>query len=127
MPVMANVKLSTGRPIVNHPHYEDAGLRNRTLKVYSLFSRKPLREVYDALKEMGVNYYIFQPNWCDPRASKSECSYRAMWDLHDPANRKRESLCDLILDVLNGRRLEAFAPFKIVYSARSYIVFELSE
>uniref|UniRef100_A0A0R3RKT5 Bm3511 n=1 Tax=Elaeophora elaphi TaxID=1147741 RepID=A0A0R3RKT5_9BILA len=125
MPVMANVKLSTGRPIVNHPHYEDAGLRSRTLKVYSLFSRKPLDEVYNTLKEMGINYYIFQPNWCDPRASVPECSYQAIWDLEDPANRKRESLCDLILDVLSGRHIKGLAPFKIVYSARGYVVFEL--
>ena len=24
---MATVKLATGRPIINHPHYEDAGIR----------------------------------------------------------------------------------------------------
>lgn len=32
MPTMASVKLSTGRAIVNHPHYEDAGLRYTNYK-----------------------------------------------------------------------------------------------
>ena len=27
MPTMATMKLTTSRAIVNHPHYEDAGLR----------------------------------------------------------------------------------------------------
>lgn len=64
MPVMANLKLSTLRPIVNHPHYEDDEIRKRTMNVYSMYSRRSLDEVYNTLNTMGVNYYIFQPHSC---------------------------------------------------------------
>ena len=33
MQLMAGVKLCTGRPITNHPHFEDLGLRDRTREV----------------------------------------------------------------------------------------------
>ena len=70
MPLMANLKLSTERPIVNHPHYEHEEIRNRTLKVYSMYSRRPLSQVHQTLREMGINYYIFQPHSCTGRHPK---------------------------------------------------------
>ena len=36
MQLLAGVKLCTGRPITNHPHYEDKGLRKRTKEVLSV-------------------------------------------------------------------------------------------
>ncbi|KAF8357545.1 dpy-19 [Pristionchus pacificus] len=127
MPVMANVKLSTERPIVNHPHYEDKGIRERTLKVYSMFSKKPITEVYDGLKKMGVNYVVIQPFNCDHHPRK-ECSYRSMWDLHDPQNEKRTSLCDIWQTAYKLSPKEAnkkVAPFKFAYNHASYIVFKI--
>lgn len=70
MPVMANLKLSTDRPIVNHPHYEHEEIRNRTLKVYSMYSRKPLKEVHQTLTDMGIKYYVFQPSSCTGKHPK---------------------------------------------------------
>ncbi|KAL3831444.1 hypothetical protein ACJMK2_023195 [Sinanodonta woodiana] len=64
MPTMATVKLCAGRPIVNHPHYEDAGLRERTKKVYTMYSRKPEEEVKQNLLDLQVDYVIMEDSWC---------------------------------------------------------------
>ncbi|CAJ0578505.1 unnamed protein product, partial [Mesorhabditis spiculigera] len=124
MPVMANVKLSTMRPITNHPHYEDVGIRERTLKVYSMFSKKPIAEVHAMLKGMGMNYFIFQTMNCAPHHARAECSYRSMWDLHDPTNRNRPSLCDTWEKAI-GAQPANIEPFKLVYHQHGYIVFQI--
>ncbi|XP_042331009.1 probable C-mannosyltransferase DPY19L1 [Sceloporus undulatus] len=95
MPTMASVKLSTLRPIVNHPHYEDAGLRAKTKIVYSMYSRKPAKEVKTKLLKMGVNYYILEESWC-LRKPKPGCSMPEIWDIEDVANAGKVPLCTLM-------------------------------
>ncbi|XP_005485977.2 protein C-mannosyl-transferase DPY19L1 [Zonotrichia albicollis] len=95
MPTMASVKLSTLRPIVNHPHYEDAGLRARTKVVYSMYSRKPASQVKRDLVKLGVNYYILEESLCVSR-KRPGCSMPEIWDVEDPANRGKIPLCTLM-------------------------------
>ncbi|XP_054984498.1 probable C-mannosyltransferase DPY19L2 [Sorex araneus] len=96
MPTMASVKLSTLRPIVNHPHYEDADLRARTKIVYSTYSRKSAKEVRDKLMGLYVNYYVFEEAWCVVR-TKPGCSMLEIWDLEDPSNAANPPLCSVLL------------------------------
>ncbi|XP_049637695.1 probable C-mannosyltransferase DPY19L2 [Suncus etruscus] len=96
MPTMASIKLSTLRPIVNHPHYEDADLRARTKIVYSTYSRKSAKEVRDKLKDLYVNYYVFEEAWCVVR-TKPGCSMLEIWDLEDPSNAAHPPLCSILL------------------------------
>ncbi|ESO05865.1 hypothetical protein HELRODRAFT_105874 [Helobdella robusta] len=97
MPTMATVKLCTGRPIVNHPHYEDAGLRNRTRMVYTVFSRKSSELMYRIFTEMKVQYFIVEEQWC-LRRSKPGCGMTDIWDMEDRDNLAFEPLCKRLYD-----------------------------
>ncbi|XP_074658691.1 protein C-mannosyl-transferase DPY19L1-like [Tubulanus polymorphus] len=92
MPTMATIKLCTGRPIVNHPHYEDVGLRARTKKVYSMYSRKPRREVWQNYRDLQVDYVILENSWCY-RSSGAGCAMPEIWDIEDEENRGNRAVC----------------------------------
>ncbi|XP_061099437.1 dpy-19-like 1, like isoform X1 [Conger conger] len=95
MPTMASVKLSAVRPIVNHPHYEDAGLRQRTKLVYAMYSRKPAETVKRNLMSLGVDYFILEDSWCT-RRSRPGCSMPEIWDVEDPENVGKVPLCTMM-------------------------------
>ncbi|XP_067837929.1 dpy-19-like 1, like isoform X2 [Heptranchias perlo] len=95
MPTMASIKLSTGRPIVNHPHYEDAGLRERTKHVYAMYSRKSAEEVKNGLLRLGVDYFIFEDSWC-LRKTRPGCSMPEIWDVEDLQNVRKTPLCSIL-------------------------------
>ena len=61
---MANLMLSTRRAIVNHPHYEDVALRQKTRKVYQMYSRRSPEEYKQTLKELQVHYVVLHSGWC---------------------------------------------------------------
>lgn len=94
MPTMANIMLSTRRAIVNHPHYEDADLRYRTMIVYSLFSRQPELTVWRHLKKMKVTHCVIGKAWC--HLDQPGCSLSAIWDKIQPEIQHREQLCKIL-------------------------------
>eukprot|EP00088_Acartia_fossae_P035730 TRINITY_DN36850_c0_g1_i1.p1 TRINITY_DN36850_c0_g1~~TRINITY_DN36850_c0_g1_i1.p1 ORF type:complete len:172 (+),score=61.31 TRINITY_DN36850_c0_g1_i1:1-516(+) len=68
MQLMAGVKLSTGRTIANHPHFEDKALRDRTRELYQMYGKVSPEEVYTILLKYGVNYIVLEDSICyNPR------------------------------------------------------------
>ncbi|KAK6323568.1 hypothetical protein J4Q44_G00059070 [Coregonus suidteri] len=95
MPTMASVKLSTGRAIVNHPHYEDTWQRERTKLVYTMYSHKPAKEIKRNLMQLQADYFILEDSWCNQR-SRPGCSMPKIWDVEDQENRGKLPLCSLL-------------------------------
>ena len=97
MPTMASIKLITNRPIVNHPHYEDAGLRDRTMRVYTVASRKPMSEIHTEIASMSVDYVIIDNLWCTGSSSRG-CTTYGIWDVVDEVNRAKEPACKKLME-----------------------------
>lgn len=64
MQLMAGVKACTSRRITNHPHFEDKKLRDRTLRLYSIYARVPVDQVYQILKTENTTHIIVENSIC---------------------------------------------------------------
>ncbi|XP_076372362.1 protein C-mannosyl-transferase DPY19L3-like [Tachypleus tridentatus] len=82
MQLMAGVKLCTGRPITNHPHFEDKWLRERTKQVYQIYSRRDPEYVHRLLEDIGASYIILEDSIClaPPRDG---CTLPEIMDIHN--------------------------------------------
>ena len=120
MPTMANLLLSTGRPIVNHPHYEDVGIRERTKKVYTVFSRRSKEEVHRSLVGLKVQYLVLHAGWC-LTTERAGCALTEVWDAEEPELREegREPVCP-------GLWHNTPLPFVKVFKNSEYAVLRVS-
>jgi hypothetical protein len=120
MPTMANLLLSTGRPVVNHPHYEDVGLRERTKKVYSVFSRKLPAEVYKNLVDLKVEYLVLSGQWC-LTTTRGGCALTEVWDIEEPQLKEQKSkpVCPILWN-------KTPVPFVKVFQNSDYVVLRVT-
>ncbi|XP_012139747.1 protein C-mannosyl-transferase DPY19L1 isoform X3 [Megachile rotundata] len=122
MSLMANLMLSTGRPIVNNPYYESKEMRDRTMKVYEIFSRKDAASVYFSLRNMHVGYVVLEKSLCFGFANlQAGCQMIDLWDLVDNGTAKAAGklpLCPLLF------RGNAY-PFKRAFVNNRYVVLQL--
>ncbi|XP_065896463.1 protein C-mannosyl-transferase DPY19L1-like isoform X2 [Dysidea avara] len=118
MPTTATIKLTTNRPIVNHPHYEDAGIRHRTKQVYQIYSRHSPQEIHRTLREMKVDYVIIEPSWCN-RQYRPGCAVYQLWDYEEPDNVHKPIFCQTIQHQIPK-------PFQQVFNNNMYQVLKVN-
>eukprot|EP00912_Choanoflagellata_sp_UC4_P001430 UC4_evm2s893 len=78
MPLMANLKLSTGRNIVIHPHYEDRNLRARVKSLYRMIAVFDDEVLHKSFSALGVDFVVLDNVWCS-RQRRPGCSLQEMY------------------------------------------------
>ena len=125
MPTMANVKLSTNRPIVNHPHYEDVELRNRVENIYSyLYGYREVSDLYRMLKnEYKAKYLIMEAHFCKSYPQgKPDCAMASIAHLNGLKKTVNKPACSIILE-----QYEHVAKnyFKKVFNNNNFFIFQI--
>ncbi|XP_066597344.1 protein C-mannosyl-transferase DPY19L1 isoform X2 [Prorops nasuta] len=122
MSLMANLMLSTRRAIVNNPYYESKEMRDRTMKVYSIFSRMDAASVYITLRSLKADYVILEEPLCLGYVSmKPGCQMVELWDLSDKGTAKYEGKPPLCPILFQGHAY----PFRRVFVNSYYVVLQL--
>ncbi|KAL7299964.1 hypothetical protein TKK_0007280 [Trichogramma kaykai] len=123
MSLMANIMLSTRRPVVNNPYYESKSMRDKTLNVYEMYSRKSVSEVHDTLKKLQVDYLIIDETQCYGIGYwKSGCKMIELWDLMDRGASRGAGKLPVCPILYRGNA----HPFRRVFENRSYVVLQLN-
>lgn len=124
MSAMANVKLSTNRPIVNHPHYEDVALRNRTKYIYSfMYGNLSPKHLYKLMKsEFNASYVLIEEHYCrSGPPGKPECRLSALAQLFLGNRTSERTACE---SMINQSDL-AKNYFKLVFKKGSLNIFKV--
>eukprot|EP00050_Salpingoeca_kvevrii_P003539 m.226995 g.226995 ORF g.226995 m.226995 type:complete len:702 (+) comp10847_c1_seq24:1078-3183(+) len=83
MPMTSAIKCVANRAIVNHPHYEDADLRERTFNIYKVFSAHNEEQVYNELVKYKTDYLVLDGNWCN-RNRRMGCNMPEIYEHYYP-------------------------------------------
>ncbi|CAG0916251.1 unnamed protein product [Notodromas monacha] len=89
MQLMATVHATTGRAITNHPHFENAWLRNRTKEVYQIYGHLSPEKVHKILSAFGTTHIIVEESLCTeaiPSPVRSGAQFCRLVDLVDLQN-----------------------------------------
>ncbi|KAM0735340.1 C-mannosyltransferase dpy-19 [Formica fusca] len=122
MSLTANLMLSTRRPIVNNPYYESKEMRDRTMKVYEIFSRKDAISVYNSLRNMKVSYIVLEEQLCLGFANLPRgCQMIDLWDVADNGTAKAANKPPLCPFLFKGNA----HPFRRAFVNNNYVVLQL--
>ncbi|XP_075239095.1 protein C-mannosyl-transferase DPY19L1-like isoform X2 [Convolutriloba macropyga] len=111
MSTMATIRLTTGRPIVNHPHYEDTLARERNKLVYRAFGRFPAEDIHETMVKLSAKYLLLEVGWCWAKRAPG-CSIAEAFDVEYPELSGKEPTCI-------GMRKRPH-PFTIAYQNRAF-------